>query len=455
MSETNAFEEMEKQLRRERQEVKGREVMDSAGTRLIMGRVAGVQPVASVFFSTLLLKLKIRPDWEVKTMQVDGETILYNPEFVCKLADLDQTCGVLAHEVMHCCLLHHARREHRKEEQWQIATDFVVNEYLRQAGFKLPITALYAGEGEYQKLPKGKTEEEYYDLLQKKGKKKKEDKDGECGAAAGGQPGGQAAGDGAGDGDGKGQGSGKGGTGKGQPDPGGCGTCTEPKGNGAGKAQSAAEWRAGVAEAGQAAEREAVRSRGDAPAWMKRLVGQATRPKVSWKEVLREFMTRYACNDYDWSRPNSRIMAACDVYLPRLRSPDLGQVLVFVDTSGSIGPKMLDLFAGELQGILDDFASVELKIAYHDAGVHEEANQDWTPDLGPLKLEPVGGGGTDHRPCFAYLDEHPEIEPSCIICLTDGLSVFPDNPPACPVLWALVGNYTPNIPWGQTVQVEE
>lgn len=451
----DAFEELQKQLRRERNEKQSVDVLQSAFTRLIMGKASGkyttVNPAASVFFSTLLLKLKLAPDWECKTMSTDGEGLLYNPEYVCKLADMDQGCAVLAHNVMHCALLHQSRREGREEELWQIATDFVVNEYVRSAGFNLPITALFAGEGEHSDLPKGKTEEEYYELLKKP---KKGDKDGECGGK---NPGGGVAAGGAGPGkrDGKGDGQGQG---KSQPDPGGCGTVTEPKGNGAGKAQSSAEWRAKVAEAGQAAQREASRSKGDCPAWMKRLVGQATTPKVDWRDVLREFMTRWTSNDYDWSRPNSRLMAAAEVYLPRLRSPDLGQVLVFVDTSGSIGQEILDLFSSELQGILDDFATVELKIAYHDAKVYEDDLQEWTPDMGPLKMEPVGGGGTDHRPCFDWLQTKAlelGIEPSCIVCLTDMLSCFPEEGPDVPVLWCQVGNYTPAMPsFGQHVKIE-
>lgn len=457
----NPFAEMEAKIALERAAAQARALVEKARVRMITGKVRGVGAAACVFFSTLLMKLKLVVDDQeqtTKTLCTDGASLWYSPKFVAGIKDLEQACGVLAHEVMHCALLHQARREHREDRRWQVACDLVVNELLRQANFQLPQGALFAAEGEYQYLPRGKSEEEYYELI----RKQEEQGDGQ---EQGGDGGGQGAAFSA-----AGQGgpvpgqdppvAGDGAPGKQPtPDPGGCGSVKQPAGNGSGQARSQAEWRANVAQAGNAAAKEAGRGKGDTPAWMKRLVGDVSKPKVPWQDVLREFVTRFAANDYSWDRPNSRIMAAAGVYLPRLHSLDLGQVLVFVDTSGSIGQATLDLFAAELQGILDDFPQVELKIAYHDARVYEDDLQEWSPSDGPLQMKPVGGGGTDHRPCFEWLEggaAERGIEPACVVCLTDMMSCFPDTGPDVPVMWCQVGSWECQPPpFGQHLKIPE
>src|SRR5205823_11675651 len=101
-----------------------------------------------------------------------------------------------------------------------------------------------------------------------------------------------------------------------------------------------------------------------------------------------------------WARPNRRLLAR-GLYLPRLHSEELGDVLVAVDTSGSVGPAELGVFAAELDALLSAF-DCSATILYHDAAV--QAVETWTPADGPFALAPLGGGGTDHRCVFEWLD---------------------------------------------------
>src|SRR5262249_26279204 len=137
------------------------------------------------------------------------------------------------------------------------------------------------------------------------------------------------------------------------------------------------------------------------------------------------------------------------LYLPGLRSEELGDVVLAVDTSGSIGPDLLQRFASEAQGILEAFAC-NLTIVYHDAAIqHVQQWQSWD---GPLVLEAKGGGGTDHRPVFEWIEQQG-LEPVCLVCLTDLYSEFPPAPPSYPVLWATVGSGQQQAPFGQKVEV--
>jgi predicted metal-dependent peptidase len=170
---------------------------------------------------------------------------------------------------------------------------------------------------------------------------------------------------------------------------------------------------------------------------------------VDWRDVLREFLSQQARNDYSWSPPNRRFIHA-GLYLPGLRSEELGDVVLAVDTSGSIGAKELGRFASEAQGILDAY-DCTLTILYHDADVQRV--DTWQPSDGPLELHPVGGGGTSHVPVFDWIEQQGRM-PACVVCLTDLYTEFPDVVPTYPVLWAVVGRTGGQVPFGTRVNVE-
>ena len=86
---------------------------------------------------------------------------------------------------------------------------------------------------------------------------------------------------------------------------------------------------------------------------------------------------------------------------------------------------------------------------YCDAAVNRV--DEFGPD-DELKLEMVGGGGTDFRPPFAYVEEH-DVEPQCLVYLTDMYGAFPEQSPEYPTMWA---TFTENIeaPFGETVRID-
>ena len=63
-----------------------------------------------------------------------------------------------------------------------------------------------------------------------------------------------------------------------------------------------------------------------------------------------------------------------------------------------------------------------------------------------------GLGGTDFRPAFEHVDRE-QLDPACLIYLTDGDGAYPDEPSTYPTLWAIT---TPNrqAPWGETVYID-
>lgn len=417
----DALATLEEQAHRQDAEEKAAKVISECRSKLILGNVRkGHKQPSACFFATLALGLEPRPSWTVQTASTDGKMLWYNPDYIMSLPQ-DAVIGLVAHECGHPMLAHHARMGGRNLERWNAAADLSLNPIIRDSGFVLPDGGFFPGEGKFKDLPPGLSAEEYYELLPKKG--------GDANGDAPGGTGGSGGDDGDGDGDGQPN-----------PDPGGCGGVTKAgDGSPAAARQAEAEWKTKVAQAAQVAKQ-----RGQLPAGIARLVEDLLEPKVDWRDVLREFVNRVAKNDYSMLPPNRRYMTA-GLYLPTLRSEELGEIVVAVDESGSIGDDILKRFASELQGILETF-DVKLTILHHDAAVNHV--QEWSTSDGTIQLEPKGGGGTDHCPVFEWVEERG-MTPTCMVCLTDLYSRFPDREPDYPVLWCTVGAGNQKAPWGQ------
>ena len=372
-----------------------------AQARLVLGRDA-----RSAFFACLALRLRPEPAWDLDTLETDGKVLRYHPPFVTALSP-DELVGVLAHEVMHCALCHVARRQGRDPERWNVACDLAINPLLVRAEIVLPPSRLMPGEGAYAGLDQGKAAEEYYPLLPVPDWDR---------AASDGRP----------------------------ADPGGCGGVADPgQGDAAEAHRVEADWRVALAQAEKAAA-----GRGPLPAGLGRAIEGVLHPSADWRAVLREFVSAAARNDYSWVRPNRRFVAQ-GLYLPGLHSEELGDVVLAVDTSGSIDEKTLGMFAAEADAVLAAY-DCSVTVLYHDTEVQKV--QAWQSRDGPLALDPVGGGGTSHACVFDWLAKSG-LAPACVICLTDLDTEFPPAPPGLPVLWAVPGPAPADPPFGRIISL--
>ena len=222
-------------------------------------------------------------------------------------------------------------------------------------------------------------------------------------------------------------------------DPGKCGAVEGLQGDPAEIAEIEAETQIMVSQA----ESEASK-RGTLPSGISRIV-QSTKGKVDWREALREFVQQSVQVDYTWSRPNRRFIAK-KIYLPSIkREEHVGEIVIAVDTSGSIGKKVLDMFAGEIDGILS-CEPVKVHVLSCDCKIHQVST--WEPSDGTFAISSFpGGGGTSHVPIWDWLSDS-DVEPACVVCLTDGDTDFGQDP-GVPVLWALTKQGSP--PFGKTI----
>jgi predicted metal-dependent peptidase len=363
------------------------------------------------FFASLLLKLETVVTDKVSRASTDGVTLRINEGWFGGLPEAE-CLGVLAHEVMHPALLHHTRRGNRNPLLWNYAADYAINPLIKKAGLTLPSDAI--DDLRFH----GMSAEAIYDIIYDETPKIEVS---------------WSSGDGF---------------------KGSCGDVTDFPGSG--ESDEPATSSEIVAEEMQkiqdliAANQAHKSQEGSKPFGIERLIEEFLDPKVRWQDHMDRLVSEKSYNDYTWSKPNRRYLGT-GFYLPSLEDETYGEVAFMIDASGSIQQPQLDVFAGESNGIAS-FVQSKKWVIYCDSKV---AHVDEFESYDDLEFRPHGGGGTDFRPPFRWLEDN-EVEPKIAIYFTDGIcSKFPEEPDY-PVIWALYDgvrahNFKP--PFGDVVEI--
>lgn len=381
------------------------------------------------FFGTLLFRLGSTASRSVATMATDGVSLFYNPEFVDTL-NAAELAGVLAHEVMHPALQHHTRRGDRDHARWNMACDYAINPMLLDAGLTLPKDVLIDSRF------RGMSAERIYNLIEEDEKQEGSTSESESppGNGSSGSEDSYLQSDEAGN----------------EPHapstPGGVGQvldAPEPEGeSGPSVAEQAREWQIAAEQAETVAK-----VAGKLPVGAVRAVEASQAAKADWRELLRRAWSDTIPADYSWTRPNRRHVWA-GLYLPGITSEGVGEIAIAVDCSGSVSSRQLGLFEAEIRSILAGQRPRLVHVLYFDAAVQKaetyQAGQ-------PISLCPVGGGGTDFRPCFDWLRDRGVV-PQTFVFLTDLCGTFPSDSPPYPVIWA--STEARRAPFGEVVPIE-
>jgi predicted metal-dependent peptidase len=385
------------------------------------------------FFGTLLFHLGAQARSSIATMATDGVSLYFNPQFVETLSAAE-IAGTLAHEVMHPALQHHTRRGGRNPRRWNMACDYAINPMLVDAGLTLPKGVLLDNRF------RGMSAERIYNLLD-------EEEQNQSSSSADTESQDDSADSGGGSNSSESSSREEDIDETGAPQtPGGIGQvldAPEPKnGEGDTVAEQARDWQIAVEQAENVAKLA-----GKLPAGVTRSLEAAQAARVDWRELLRRAWSETIPADYSWTRPNRRHVWN-GLYLPGLVCEGVGEICIAVDCSGSINARQLGLFEAEVRSILAGQQPRLVHVLYFDTEVQRvetfQAGQ-------PVKFAPVGGGGTDFRPCFRWLEERG-ITPQTLVFLTDLWGTFPSDVPPYPVLWATTDNRT--VPFGQVIPME-
>lgn len=397
------------------------------------------------YFSQALFALMPRPmegmfEKVGAGMAVTPKGIMYyDPKVVEEDWDLEDCEFGIVHEVGHFLRDHSKRCEEYgfDPKTWNLAGDAAINDDLVAAGMKCLATDMVPKKILHPKTQKpladGLTEEAYYDALRQmkkppdcsggKAGKSPRPGHGNCGGVSG-----QAI--------------------DGLPEDG-----THSKAQGGRSDVDIERVKKGTAEAIQ--QHVEQHGAGSVPGgWKVWSDSQLTPPVIRWQDKLRQAVRTGVAKvrgmiDFHYARPSRRQWAIGygpgRPIFPSMYAP-LPRVGLFVDTSGSMGPKDLQIAMSEAAGVLKR-ANAEVLLGVCDAQMHGKIEP--VKDIKEACARLAGGGGTNFVPVFEEIAKMPkEKRPHVIVFLTDGGGPAPArNPlPQIRTIWTLVGDHA-EIPW--------
>ena len=350
------------------------------------------------FFGAGSSKLQWLVDDSIDTACTNGRYIKFNTEFFTNLTQ-EERVGLIVHEVMHVYSKHHIRRGKRDPQLWNVAADYFINILIQDAieaecARVIEVNGKRVVKGRScMALPKGglldarfrgMSTEQIYKLLEDEGADIPPD-----------APWGEVE--------------------DGEGDP----------------VQEEREIEVMVEQAHNLAK-----SRGKHFGSAESLIGEYKKPSVDWREVLRKLMQSLTPVDYTYLRSmrnKTHLLLEHDCYIPDYHRENCGEIVIGIDTSGSVSDGEIQQFMGEIQSICEEVQPSRVHVVQCDTVVQHTD----TFEMGqPFKVTRLAGrGGTEFQPVFDWVDEQG-ITPMALVYLTDGYCQAPRQP-EYPVYWGV------------------
>jgi len=432
-------------------------------------------------------ELKWRED--IKTACTNGDYIAFNQEYHDYLLFRERE-GVFAHETLHIMFEHHlvfaSTDWMDNHDVFNVAADVIINKVCLDNGYKLPENGILPhnwpfGVDDFFKIAKMNIYEAYKYVASKFKKRPPDDgegepcEDGEDGTGGQGkspsdksedddkpelpdhratgevepwQPEGDDDGDEGdgddGDEDGKGSGEGEG--------------EEEGDGDGDGKGKGRAPTKEEIENKSEETKKRIAQAlasaklQGKMPGGLERIVEDILKPKLKWSFLLMRDVAQTSRSTYTWYPPNRRFIHQ-DLYLPRMTGQSIGHGLYIGDTSGSMDVPTMGEITSELNGLFSTHAGTCTVISC-DAEVQNV--QEFNSQKLPFEPDWKGGGGTNYRPAFRWVDENMKGKRiDFAIYATDGwCDRFPDKAPKYPVFWVVWDYSDFKPPFGKVIYVD-
>jgi predicted metal-dependent peptidase len=183
---------------------------------------------------------------------------------------------------------------------------------------------------------------------------------------------------------------------------------------------------------------------GNMPGNMSKLLHDLIYPEKDFASRLLEFAQETLSDEVVWHRPNRRYLPQ-GVWTPgRENTHQIDNLVVVIDTSGSITLGDMRAYAGAVEQVRDNLDIEKVTVLYCDTQVHEGGEYGIGEQIA---FEVQGRGGTDFDPPFKHL-EKIGLEPDLMIYFTDLYGSCTVSAPEFPVIWALLQNasrFTPGF----------
>lgn len=370
------------------------------------------------WFGMLALNLTVRENTAAPTLQTDGTHLDYNPAYIAGLSR-PQLTGVVAHEVMHCAMLHPYRTRDLDPGRANRAADYAINPIIIDAGMELPAGALI------ERRFYNKSFEQIYAILSREDEQPDaKPQPSPCHfTPAPDQPGNDQPNDQPGD----------------MPSPG------QPDNQPGPASMSEVDWQIASEQAASI-----MRKAGTLDADLERLIKSTRESMVDWREALKHIIEQTMPSDRAWSRPDRRFSSS-GMILPGVVKENTPKLVVAADISGSMSQSTLELGLSELTGLNYELRPAEIVLITCDTRI--QSVETFTPDDGELTISTRGGGGTRFAPVFDYIEAMDE-PPAALIFFTDLMNSDTIlTEPSYPVLW-LTDDTTREVgKFGETVRI--
>jgi predicted metal-dependent peptidase len=419
----------------------------------------------SLIYATPIVAATHMRGHRIDTMATDHKAIYFNPAFVDTLT-VGEVKGVLCHEIMHIANGHNLRRGARDSHLWNVACDHAINPLILKGKMILPKDCLndpcYSGMSAEEIYLREQAKPKPAPQPTQKSAQAPQQGDKGDGASQDGDAPGEAEDeakdettqgkDKPGEGEDEGETGGQDNPGQDKPDfskPGLVLDAVNEDGSpltDADKREALAEIQVQVIQAATIAAKA-----GQDACGFERMVEDAKNPREDWVEVLRRFIQQNVETPADptWSRLSRRAFAL-GAMLPGRTKEGMGDLLIAIDTSGSMDALLVGKSIAELKAILEGTDYETVTVMACDAWVHWHAT--FAKGEEPVIRVP-GGGGTAFSPVWRKA-EALGLNPKACVYFTDLDCHDWGKEPEYPVLWAQWGSYPAKPPFGEIVKVE-
>lgn len=151
-----------------------------------------------------------------------------------------------------------------------------------------------------------------------------------------------------------------------------------------------------------------------------RVIKDLMQPDIDWREILQDFWTAYVrgADELTWRRFNKHRLVD-NYYLPSSINESVGEVILAIDTSGSISSVDIAKVASRVQELCDTLPPERVRILWWDTQVHgEQMFEGGYANIASL-LKPMGCGGTRASCVSDYIVKN-NISADCMVMFTDG-----------------------------------
>ena len=150
--------------------------------------------------------------------------------------------------------------------------------------------------------------------------------------------------------------------------------------------------------------------------------------QVPWQSVLQKYINTI-CNKTESFWSDKRIKSSLGVNVPDERNlKALGNVVLAIDTSGSVSESELGIYTKELGKLLKPYSIKNLYILQADRDVKtDQIIHLRNPRAIPTTFKLVGGGGTNFQAVFDWVSQNIRGTPDLMIYFTDGQENAPKH----------------------------